>query len=132
MSKTVREIIDYADRIKPNAFSDEDKVMWMNEIEGRIMREIFLMSEADRYEFTKDRVYADENPDRVLVEVPYDNIYGLYLAAQIDYANGEYNKYNNTMQAFNAAMIAFTKYFADTYAPADGYYTDIPLSLRKV
>ena len=42
-----------------------------------------------------------------------------YLEARVDYANGEYDKYQNTMQMFNAFFGEFVRWFATIYSPAD-------------
>ena len=50
---------------------------------------------------------------------PHDKIYWAYLTAMIDFANGEYNKYQNTMQMFNSFFGEFMRWFALNYRPAD-------------
>lgn len=42
----------------------------------------------------------------------------------IDYENGEYNRYANTSQMFNAAWNDFVAWFAEKYRPADGYIAE--------
>lgn len=37
---TLREILDHVDRVKPNAFSDEDKVLWLNELEYAVQTDV--------------------------------------------------------------------------------------------
>lgn len=59
------------------------------------------------------------------VSAPYDNLYGLYLMSMIDFANGEYNKYNNTVLAFNGAMDEYRCWYRRNNQPAvtTGYST---------
>ena len=33
---TLKEVIDYVDEIKPNAFSEATKTIWVNECEGLV------------------------------------------------------------------------------------------------
>ena len=40
----------------------------------------------------------------LLVYPPHDKLYRTYLLAMIDFANGEYTKYNNSIAMFNAQM----------------------------
>lgn len=120
MAKTIKEIVEFVDGIKPNAFTNEQKVQWLNELEGRIQQEVFLMHKVETVEYHWDN---DQNK-QVLVEPPYDNVYALYLAAKIDFANGEYMKYQNSQTAFNDAMGAFVRYFAWRFAPANGHKED--------
>lgn len=39
---TVKECIDYVDAIKPNAFTNEEKTEWLNEVEGKVQLEVYL------------------------------------------------------------------------------------------
>jgi len=55
----------------------------------------------------------------LLVPVPHDKLYRSYLCAMIDYANGEYDKYNNAMAMFNRELSEFTNWYARTYDPAN-------------
>ncbi|MBQ9980178.1 MAG: collagen-like protein [Oscillospiraceae bacterium] len=56
------------------------------------------------YDYEKD---ADRE---LLVAAPHDKIYYTYLCALIDYANGEYDKYQNTMVLFNAHLAEYAKW----------------------
>lgn len=115
---TAREIIDYVDEIKPNAFSDAVKLRWLNTLEGRVATEVMLMAPQ------QIRQLELKLTDTPMVEPPYDDIYTSWLEAQIDEANGEYDKYANTATVFNAAWSGFVCWFAQTYDPAQGYLND--------
>lgn len=114
---TVADIIIQVDAVKPNAFSDETKVMWLNALEGRIMTEVMLM---DIHE-VRPYVWPECGDYTPLVDPPHDDLYGMWLTAQIDLANGEYEKYQNSMAVFNAAFGGFVRWFAERYEPAQGY-----------
>lgn len=190
----IKELITFVDDIKPNAFSNDTKTMWINEIEGKLQTDVFLMAVEDimqyRYEdlqipasvyFPDDHTmvftfsprftqggkikisglteYPDNNsneereilnvsadglmvtfdegafedtgdvPDscvidydgkdiELLVNPPHDKLYRSYLTAMIDYANGEYDKYQNTMQMFNEHYNEFVRWFMINYRPA--------------
>ena len=43
----IQKIIDYIDGIKPNPYSEEDKVMWLNEVEGVIQTDVLLRGVSD-------------------------------------------------------------------------------------
>ncbi len=191
---TIRELFDYVDEIKPNAFSDNTKTVWLNEVEGKVQTEIFLLNEAEIFEyhlsgtvtapvsfpndhtigiadgavlrlfrpggtltFTPPSPYAanaktniriqgvnadgilvapgsfsvlgdvavstalsfDGSGCELLVEPPHSKLYAEYVMARIDYANGEYDKYENSMQMFNAFWGEFSRWFARMYRPAD-------------
>ena len=192
---TLKEVIDYVDEIKPNAFSEATKTIWVNECEGLVQTEIFLLNESEVFEyhwsaeattpitfpddhtigiadktilknfrpggkiidFAPGGIYAANAADsltiqgmsadglvfvegtfsvtgdtpvsttltfdgsdcELLAEPPHCKIYPEYVIARIDYANGEYDKYANTMQMFNAFWGEFSRWFARMYRPAD-------------
>lgn len=112
---TIRELLDYIDDVRPNAFTETQKLRWINELEARIQRDVFLSAELWQY-----RLPEDEGTE-LLLNPPHDAIYRHWVEAIIDYENGEYSKYQNTMQMFNAQWSSFVAWFAETYRPADGY-----------
>lgn len=42
MAMKLRAMLDYIDRMRPNNFREEDKIRWLNEIEAKIHREVYL------------------------------------------------------------------------------------------
>ena len=115
---TVKEAIDYADLVKPNAIPQSVKLRWLSQLEGRIAAEIFLMSAIE----SRTYVY-DENKlgYELLIYPPHDDIYTSWLEAQIDLANGEYDRAANTMQLFDSKWRNFVRWFGNRYDPAQGY-----------
>lgn len=114
---TIERCIQAVDETKPNAFSEETKTGWLNEVEGRVQTEIFLFAPVDLtvYQYPADKDVT------MLVDPPHDKLYRSFLEAKIDYANGEYEKYANSMQMFNADYGEFLRWFALTYEPADAH-----------
>lgn len=109
---TLREVIEFVDEVKPNAFSNKVKVKWLEQLDGHIAAEELCMNPADLREL---RYSEDELDTELLVEAPYDDIYALWLEAKIDFANGEYNKYQNTMQLYNEHYGSFVVWFAEHF-----------------
>ena len=62
--------------------------------------------------YTEDSLMTE-----LIVPAPYDDIYIKWLEAQIDYANGEYGKYNNTITMYNNAYLAFAKAYNREHLP---------------
>jgi len=115
----IRDVIERVDGLKPNAFTDQQKVRWLALLEGKIAADVFLMDigEISQFEYK----YPDCMDNELMVSYPHDDLYEYWLMAQIDMANGEYDRYNNTMAMYNATLDAFTAWFAQTYDPAQGY-----------
>lgn len=113
---TLSQIISFVDDIKPNAFSNDAKTMWLNEVEGYVQTEVFLLDISEIIQYS----YADDSETEMLVEPPHNKLYRYYLEAMIDYANGEYNKYNNTFAMYNACLAEYARWYALKYRPAEG------------
>lgn len=193
----ISELITYIDAVKPNSFTTDTKVLWLNEVEGLFMADVMLLDTEDiqTYHYVYSSTYTTAGisfpteetmllPERsdfhiggtvvvadlvthaannsatereildisddgltltfaddtftvglaldsagtltfdgslteLLVPPPHDNIYRTYLGAMIDYANGEYDRYNNSMILFNKQFGSLTAWYARTYHPAD-------------
>lgn len=105
---TVQEIIDRVDRVKSNAYTNDDKLMWLNEVEGRVQTEIFLL----RIDEVKQ---IGSVMDELLVPFPYDMLYDFYLQAMVDFHNREYNEYANTSELFNQKWNDFELWYTTHY-----------------
>lgn len=115
----VDKLIKLVQTLKPTAFDDEILLMWVSECEGMVLSEVHLVSVADIEPFA---LGADSSlpTAELTAPFPYDKLYTQYVLAQIDYANGEYTKYQNSMQMFNATYTEYVHYVAEVLAPADG------------
>lgn len=114
---TIIEAINHVDHVKPNAYSQIEKVRWLSTLDGVVKNEII-----DTHEGSEDVCFAgynDETPlDTVLlIPAPYDDVYIRYLEMQIDYANNELGKYNNSAAAYNLAFSAFEKHYNRDHMP---------------
>jgi hypothetical protein len=58
----------------------------------------------------------------LLVGAPHDRLYDLYLMAQLDFYNREYDNYNNSVTAFNAALDEWRQSYHRTHLPLPGGY----------
>ena len=114
---TIMDVLYRIDEIKPNSYSQAEKIKWLSSLDGVIKSEII-----DTHEGGEDIVFNGYNEDtdlstKLLVDAPYDDIYLRWLEAQIDYANGEYGKYNNSIAMYNTVYSAFANYYNRTHMP---------------
>ena len=114
---TIIEAINRIDHLKPNAYSQQDKVRWLSNLDGVVKKEII-----DTHEGGEDVIFEGYNDNtllttELLIPAPYDGVYVRYLEMQIDYANGEYAKYNNSTVEYNTAFSAFEKYYNRDHTP---------------
>lgn len=120
----IAQVIAAVDALKPNAFDTPVKFQWINEAEGMVQTDIMLRGIEDVITYDPEKDMDTE----LLVRPPHDKLYISYLVAMIDFANGEYNRYANTVEMFNAHLNEYAAWFQRTYRPADqergwpGYY----------
>jgi hypothetical protein len=111
------EAIDRIDTLKPNTFSQSEKVMWLSTLDGIIKNEIIdTHVGAEQVTFSGYDDDTDLATD-LLVPAPYDELYLFWLESKIDYWNGEYGKYNNSVQNYNDAYSDFERYYNRTHMP---------------
>ena len=113
----ISEALSLIDDLKHNTYSDSDKIRWLSELDGRIKEDIVDTHEdAELVSFTGYDVDTDRSTE-LIAKAPHDDIYIKYLEAKIDYANGEYGKYNNSIAMFNSEYSGFRRYYNRTHMP---------------
>jgi hypothetical protein len=111
VNMTIIEAINKIDTLKPNSYTQLNKIEWLSALDGRVKVEII-----DTHEGGSDVTFSgyDENTSvdtELLVPAPYDDVYLKWLEAQIDYYNAEYGKYNNTITAYNTLYASYMRYY---------------------
>lgn len=114
---TIIEAIQAVDSLKPNSYSELEKIQWLSELDGTIKAEII-----DTHEGAEDISFNgyDENTlleTELLVSAPYDRIYKSWLESRIDYANGDYAKYNNSVTVFNTDYLSYQRAYNRKHMP---------------
>ena len=110
------EAINKIDALKHNTYSHGEKVAWLSEVEWDVKKNVIDTHEGNEAEFSG----YDENTDpqtELIIPAPYDKAYLLWMEAQINYYNGEYDKYNNALDMFYEALNGFKSYYNRTYMP---------------
>ena len=111
---TPNKAIEIIDGLKPNAYSEEDKLRWINELDGLVQR---LVIQADK---VKEYAYPEDMDTELLIPAPFDDCYTLFLEAKIDYYNREYANYNNSAAMFEAQYSEFKKAYIREHQPRGG------------
>ena len=112
---TVKELFDLVDQIRPNAFTEREKLHFLNTIEGKVYREILEKAEKGAEEFLPFREGDEER--ELAVPIPYTDIYIYYLAAMRDFDNGDAGRYNDTMVLSNTAWNDYAAYYREKHRP---------------
>ena len=110
---TIMQALEALDREKPNVFTQEDKIGWLNELEAMVTREIVRCYRGG--ETAEIPVLGDNVEAQLTAPTPYDRMYPLYLAAQADRLNGELGKYNNSITLFMAAYGEYRNWYNRTH-----------------
>jgi hypothetical protein len=111
------DAITQIDNLKPNNYTQEDKIVWLSRLDEMIKKEII-----DTHEDGEEIVfegYNEETPveTELLVPSPYDEIYPRWLEAQIDYSNSEYGRFNNSMTMFNTSFGGYANFYNRKHLP---------------
>lgn len=114
---TIREAIDRANNAKPNQIDEELMVRWLYQLDSDIKENIIDThnyntdeSEIEVGDFTNDQT-------DLIVPAPYDEVYVDYLKMQIDKANDETARYNNSVIFFNDSYTRFSKWWNKHHMP---------------
>jgi len=79
----LRELLTTVDQLRPNAFTDAEKIRMVNTVEGRIYKDILSKYEGEEPVFVP---FAEGQEERELVvPVPFTNIYVYYLISMMDF-----------------------------------------------
>lgn len=103
-------------QLKPIPAEIDDTILldWLNQVEGQILHEIFLLA------LSEITPYSATPTEALAAPYPYDGIYLLWMEAQVDFANGEYERYTNTMQRYNVAWNDLARHIAKCIRPVYG------------
>jgi hypothetical protein len=105
------------DALKFNTYSQEMKIQWLSRLDSMVKRQIIDTHEgAEAVSFSG---YTATTPTDtiLLVPAPYDEMYPRWMEAQIDYHNGEYDKYNNSITMFNTIFENYAAHYNQNHMP---------------
>lgn len=126
---TIATAISETDALKPNQYTNSQKVKWLSQIDLQIKLEIINAHEG--YETIPD-LGLDEAGEQIpftgytdatvtttelLVPDPYSVIYIRWLCAQIDFYNNEITRFNNTVMMYNTALQEYSAWYNRTHMP---------------
>lgn len=91
---TIQDVIGRVDVIAPNQYTDEQKLQWLSDFDGKVWRELLVTHE--RADGTPESYEEHEDAsEEMLIPAPWaTDIYTYYLLSRIAEANAEIQKYN--------------------------------------
>ncbi len=104
---TAGEIIIRVDRQKPNAFSQEEKLRWLAELEYLVKKNILDARQ-------EGLPFREPGGEEALLTAPepYGRMYERWLEAQMDLHNGEIERFNAAITQFNLEYVNFECWYA--------------------
>lgn len=106
---TAGEAIAAADALRPNQYTTEQKLQWLQLLDGQIRLELFESHEGAAETAAGGEYTGDTE---LLAPQPYGGeLYTAYLFSRIDLANAEIQKYNQSAALVSAAW----RQLADRY-----------------
>lgn len=113
---TIAQSIQLVDARKPNTVPDETKVRWLSVLDMRIKKEIHEpFGDTSAFDGYDEYTAMDT---KLLVPPPHDELYVHWLAAQIDFAQAEYDRYNAEIAIYDNERLAYERYYRKTHATA--------------
>lgn len=108
---TAGQMLGRVDALLPNQYGREEKMQWLAQAEGFVLREAEQVTGA-LPQVTEEYVLT--------AEAPYDELYRHYVEAQIHYCNGEIARYNSAAANWNNGLLTYRDYVCRTTAPERG------------
>ena len=110
---TVQSAITMARNLKQvdeTHYPDSMLLQFLNEVEGKVQTEVLMIAPEDTV-----RYGADDLASEMIVTAPHDKLYYVYLMAMIDFVNGEYDRYTNSMNLANAHITEWAAWYNRTH-----------------
>ena len=115
---TIGEVLSLVDSIKPNTRTEEEKILWLNNIDRMVYEEIIKAHEG--FETVEFNGYSADTPQSQELLIPKHygaEVYRFFIEMQIDLANAEYSKYNTSMQLFDMAYNNYAQAYTREHMP---------------
>ncbi len=112
---TLMEAIHQIDALKHNTCTYAQKVTWLSQLDALTKTMILDAGKAAKTVFSGyDETTPADTP--LLIGAPFEEVYRYWLEARIDYANGEFTRYNNANAMFQTVWQRFADHHLRTAA----------------
>lgn len=110
---TYTEVISIVDKRMPNAYTDEEKLKWMYDLDLAMWRDV-IRTHVNSDNYTEPQ----ENVNVLLVADPFaEDIYVPYLQAKIAWHNEEDARYDRYIAKFNEGYDRWTRWYNESHRP---------------
>lgn len=113
---TIEHAIAQCDQRRPNQYTKEDKIEWLAELDSRVFQDVLAIHEGDLPDYEP---YVKDTPvdTEMLVAVPYERIYPLWLFAMVDYHNNDLQRYNASAAMFEQVYGEYRAWYNRMHMP---------------
>ena len=103
----IGELFAEVNKIKPNALDNDTLLTFLNRVEAMVQTEALHIDP----EQVQSYYLPNDIDTELILPIPHDQCYGLYLQAQIDLAQQEFETYQNSVVLFNGAWEEMLKHY---------------------
>ena len=96
---TVLEVIQEFDSLKPNGFTQEQKLRWLDRLDLFLQKTVL-----DRYPKRSQEIRTGELQREVRLEMPFSEGYIYWLEAKVRYFSQDVEGYNSAMSMFRGIL----------------------------
>ena len=99
----IDELLNIADSIRKNEISEELKICWINDVEGRVHCEILRFSPESYIKLSNSR-------QELSIPMPYARVYLSYMLAMMAFVMKDYELYTDVMMKYEQEFSEYAKY----------------------
>ena len=111
------EAISRVDDLRPNAYDAEHKIGWLSKLDLMIQNNVINAHEGAPEKVFEGYPMDVDQQTELIAPAPFDEMYIYWLKAQIELANGEYNRYNVEIMMFNTEWSTFVNDYIRSHMP---------------
>lgn len=100
---TINEAIQRADGLRPNAYTEDDKAVWANQVESSVQRDVMKLPAESRKYFK----YPEDGDKELTLTGEWEELYVLFIVSMFDYWSQDTAKYNNSAKMYNDQFDAY-------------------------
>lgn len=114
---TIQDVLARVDELKQNKFSEEQKIRWLSNLELIAYEEVVRWHKDCEHMAPKPYDPENDIDAELMIPDPWSDVYVQWLCAQIDYHNGDLQRYQNSARAYNSAFSAWADWFNRYHIP---------------
>lgn len=121
---TVPEVLMEIGRVKPHQYTNDTLVRWLSELDGRVWEDLIGHYLPEEQKPILPYSVGDALT-QLLIPFPHGDVYMKWLTAQIDFHNGDFDRYNNSMLMWQEAYQGFVDSYTRTHEAKQVYISGV-------